>query len=353
MAGALVTDTPIFTERTIKGTARVQNNKTLLLASVASNTESQGRQGIPLLGLIPIIGRLFTAPTRDYKQIDIVIAITPKVIRAPAILPEDEIERPTGSLAVPTSGSLEAMVIEEDREEMLAAARRLPTTAQVQLPDQPADVPTYVRTSPGASDNNGAEPTDVSQKVASGDATAKNTGIGLDLKPIDTTAKTLALVPTADTQKTAEAPAATAPGASVTPDPNGPALAADFQISSNIPELTAGQKVKIPVLVKSTAAFRSAVLGLRFDKKKLAVRSVTFGDIFGAGVAGTEASPFLNQDGKMFVSLSLTDGVVATTTGIIAYVEVEALRPGRPELRLEKEALNLLAADGKNFSVRF
>lgn len=351
VAGAL-TDTPVFTERTIKGTARVQNNKTLLLASVAQNTESNGRQGLPLLGLIPIIGRLFTAPTRDNRQVDIVIAITPKVIRAPAILPEDEIERPTGSLAVPTSGSLEAMVIEEDREEMLAAARRLPTTAQVQLPDQPADAPTYVRTAPGATDsNNAASPTDVSQTTPAADTTAQNTGLGLNLKPIDTAAKTLELVPTADTAKPETAAPAQRPTAVA--NPNETALAADFQISPNIPELTAGQKLKIPVLVKSTVAFRSAVLGLRFDKRKLAVRSVTFGDIFGAGVAGTEASPFLNQDGKMFVSLSLPDGVVSSTTGILAYVEVEALMPGRPEMSLEKEAMNLLAADGKNFSVRF
>ncbi|MEO7659262.1 MAG: secretin N-terminal domain-containing protein, partial [Pyrinomonadaceae bacterium] len=46
--------TPTFTERTIKGTARIQNNKTLLLASVAQGVESNGRAGLPLLGLIPI-----------------------------------------------------------------------------------------------------------------------------------------------------------------------------------------------------------------------------------------------------------------------------------------------------------
>ncbi|HUR96880.1 MAG TPA: secretin N-terminal domain-containing protein, partial [Pyrinomonadaceae bacterium] len=143
------TDNPIFTERTIKGTARVQNNKTLLLASVAQNTESNGRQGLPLLGLIPIIGRLFTAPTRDNRQVDIVIAVTPRVIRAPAILPEDEVERPTGSLATPTSGSLEAMIIQEEQEELLAAARRIPNTAQVQLADRAAEKPAYVRTGTG------------------------------------------------------------------------------------------------------------------------------------------------------------------------------------------------------------
>jgi general secretion pathway protein D len=58
--GNLASLTPIFTERTIKGTARVQNNKTLLLASVAQNSESNGRTGLPLLGLIPIVGRFFT-----------------------------------------------------------------------------------------------------------------------------------------------------------------------------------------------------------------------------------------------------------------------------------------------------
>ncbi|MGB5015398.1 MAG: secretin N-terminal domain-containing protein, partial [Pyrinomonadaceae bacterium] len=126
VAGAS-TLTPTFTERTIKGTARVQNNKTLLLASVAQGVETNGRSGIPILGLIPILGRLFTAPTRDNRQVDIVIAVTPRVIRAPAILPEDEIERPTGSLAVPTQNSLEAMVIEDEQQDLLAAARRVRT----------------------------------------------------------------------------------------------------------------------------------------------------------------------------------------------------------------------------------
>ena len=133
VAGAS-TLTPTFTERTIKGTARIQNNKTLLLASVAQGVETKGKQGLPLLGLIPILGRLFTAPTRDNRQVDIVIAVTPRVIRAPAILPDDEIERPTGSMAVPTNSSLEAMIIDEERQEALAIARRMPSNTVVQLP---------------------------------------------------------------------------------------------------------------------------------------------------------------------------------------------------------------------------
>lgn len=139
-AGSL---TPTFTERTITGTARIQNNRTMMLASVATDTQSNGRRGLPLLGLIPILGRLFTSPTRNNTQIDIVIAVTPRVLRAPAVTPFDERERPSGTLSTPTSGSLEAMVKQAEREDQLAAARKVPTNVAVQLPDT-EPVPAYV-----------------------------------------------------------------------------------------------------------------------------------------------------------------------------------------------------------------
>lgn len=330
--------TPIFTERTIKGTARVQNNKTLLLASVAQNTESNSRAGLPLLGLIPFIGRLFSAPTRDNSQIDIVIAVTPRVIRAPAILPEDEVERPTGSVATPTSNSLEAMIIQEEREELLAIARRLPTTTQIQLPDQPADVPAYVRTATPSS----SLPVDT-QTVAETPKTE-----GLNLKPIDSSVKTLDITRTSNTlvEPKAVLPEATVAAAQ-------PVIPTAGFLMPEMPVLKAGEKAKIAILIDGSSAFRSAVLGLRFDDKKLAVKSVAFGDLFGPALANANAAPFLNQNGKMYVSLSVTDGVVIGNAGTLAVVEIEALADGQVELAFEKEVLNVLAADGKNFTVKF
>src|SRR5947207_3709685 len=64
--------TPTFTERTITGTARVQNNRTMMLASVAQDIQATGRKGLPWLGGLPFLGRLFTSPTRDNRQVDIV-----------------------------------------------------------------------------------------------------------------------------------------------------------------------------------------------------------------------------------------------------------------------------------------
>src|SRR5215217_4695753 len=51
--------TPTFTERTITGTARVQNNRTMMLASVSQDVMTAGRAGLPWLGGLPSIGRLF------------------------------------------------------------------------------------------------------------------------------------------------------------------------------------------------------------------------------------------------------------------------------------------------------
>ncbi len=137
-----LTTTPTFTERTITGTARIQNNRTMMLASLAQDRLSNGRTGLPLVGLVPLLGRLFTAPTRDNDQLDLVIAVTPRVLRAPAITPRDEEPRQSGTLQMPTSGSLEAMLQETYREEQLAAARRVPNNVSVQLPD--AEMPAYV-----------------------------------------------------------------------------------------------------------------------------------------------------------------------------------------------------------------
>lgn len=140
-AGSL---TPTFTERTLTGTARIQNNRTMMLASIAQDTQSNGRRGLPILGLIPILGRLFTSPTRNNNKTDIVIAVTPRVLRAPAVTPRDLELRPSGTLQTPTSGSLEAMVQEAEREEQLAAARPAPAGVARQATDTTEPPPAYV-----------------------------------------------------------------------------------------------------------------------------------------------------------------------------------------------------------------
>ncbi|CAN5393321.1 tetratricopeptide repeat protein [soil metagenome] len=342
--------TPTFTERTIKGTARVQNNKTLLLASIAQNSERNGREGLPLLGLIPIIGRLFTAPTKNNAQTDIVIAVTPRVIRAPAILPEDLIERPTGSVVTPTSGSLEALIMDEEIEEQLAAARRIPNVATVQLPDQKAEAPTYVKsTSMQTGETTATEPTAENKPVETSQIT---NSFAANIKPIDSGVKTLQINPASDTSGNKLTLQQTSLKVTEeTPIFNAPT--ADLQFLPNLPEMKKGEKTKIAVMVRSATAFREAVIGLKFDDKKIAVRSISYGSVFGADLAQIDQKPFFNENGKTFVSLSSPKDTAQNSSGMLAYIEVEALADGRHEITFDKDILNFLTADGKNFVVRF
>ncbi len=355
---------PIFTERTIKGTARIQNNKTLLLASVAQDIESRGREGLPFLGLIPIIGRLFTAPTRDNRQIDIVIAVTPRVIRAPAILPEDLIERNTGSLAVPTNGFLSDMIAEEDRQELLAAARRIPNNSVTQLPDQPVvNAPEYVKTTSPV-----GQPETSSTTVNSADMTSAEALAAAipNLKPTDNSAKTInvnqisvAATPVAGSAYTEvktlpvnDNPDTDKPLEPAVPEqPAGPTV--ELSLGGDLAEMKAGDKIKIPVMIQSGGVFRSATMGLTFDDKKLAVRSVSFGDVFGAETVSTAATPFLNQNGRMYISLISKDGRDANPDGTLAFIEIEALTNCKPEIAFDRDVLSFLTGDGKNFHVKF
>jgi general secretion pathway protein D len=326
--------TPVFTERSITGTARIQNNKTLLLASVAQGSESNGRQGLPVLGWIPIIGRLFATPTRDNNQVDIVIAVTPRVLRAPAILPEDEIERPTGSLATPTNSSLEAMMVQEDEDERLALARRLPSDSNVQLPDRKADSPSYVQDNTSSGTQSAAPQTDNSANSA---VTATN------LKPIDSAVKTLQINQTSDTSV-----AGTNPPVAENAEP----AAASVKFGEVPQTVKTGEKFRIPILVDANSNFRSALVGLKFDAAKFAVRSVSLGEVFGAQAAGKTVPPFLNQSGKTYVTLAMPEGVSAMSKGVIAYVEVEALADGVFQMEIDKDVVNFLTGDGKNFAIK-
>lgn len=357
-----------------------------------------------MLGLIPIIGRLFTAPKKDNRATDIVIAITPRVIRAPAILPEDEEERETGSLATPTSGSLEAMIIQEEIEEQLAAARRLSNNAKVQLPDQ-NDEPTYVRS------NNLPKTDATSQNVVEkkAETSAQTTVVVKETKkpivenqvakvetkvseppvqtytndkpeqtvevkqpqktildkiqPIDTSVRTLDIIPTSDNSSdeglTAESLISSRKtsflsdrtiNAGYIPN-NSPT--AELQLLPGVRQMKAGEKTRIAVVVKSGDQFRSAVLGLRFDKRKLAVRSVGLGDVFGTNLIYQKAIPFFNEDGKMFVTLSTAKDVSENSTGVLAYIEIEALADGKHEITFDQEIMNFLTSNGKNFALKF
>jgi len=220
--------------------------------------------------------------------------------------------------------------------------------AKVQLPDQKTDVPAYVKSNaPQTTEKVSAE---VKAEVKTETSNQNSESVINNFRPIDASAKTLQITPTVDSSKRTLAVEQT----SLKEDaPKASSPVADLQILPTLSEMKKGERTKLAVMIKSATAFRSAVLGLKFDQTKVAIRTVSFGDVFGTSLVQTTVTPFLNQSGKMFVSLSSAKEVAEMSSGILAYVEIEALADGKPEISFDADALNMLTADGKNFAVKF
>lgn len=87
--GAGVQNQPIFTARTLTTTLRLMEGETNLLAGLLRDDERTVLNGIPVLSEIPILKQLFSSTKQEVTQTDIVMSITPHIVRMADIGEED------------------------------------------------------------------------------------------------------------------------------------------------------------------------------------------------------------------------------------------------------------------------
>jgi general secretion pathway protein D len=80
---------PIIGTRTITSNIRLKDGETNFLAGLYRTDKSSSADTIPFLGDIPVLGRLFTRKKLDNKVTDLVLTLTPHIIRIPDITEED------------------------------------------------------------------------------------------------------------------------------------------------------------------------------------------------------------------------------------------------------------------------
>ncbi|HUP62159.1 MAG TPA: secretin N-terminal domain-containing protein [Thermoanaerobaculia bacterium] len=80
---------PTFATRTIESTIRLKDGETNFLAGLIQSTRTEGQEKTPFLGDIPFIGRLFTKQRNEETRTDLVLTMTPHIIRIPDITEED------------------------------------------------------------------------------------------------------------------------------------------------------------------------------------------------------------------------------------------------------------------------
>ncbi len=80
---------PIIGTRTISTVIRLMDGETSMLVGLYKEDTAEGKTEIPLISQIPFIGRLFTQKSRASKTTDLVLTLTPHIIRFPDITEED------------------------------------------------------------------------------------------------------------------------------------------------------------------------------------------------------------------------------------------------------------------------
>jgi general secretion pathway protein D len=80
---------PTFGSRNVKTSIRLRDGETNILAGLIREDERAERQTIPGLGDIPVLGQLFGRNRREAQQTDVVIMLTPHIIRSLDLSEED------------------------------------------------------------------------------------------------------------------------------------------------------------------------------------------------------------------------------------------------------------------------
>jgi general secretion pathway protein D len=283
---------PIIGTREIETTIRLRDNETNILAGLIREEERKSMSGVAGLSDIPLLKRLFGNTETDIKQTDIVLMMTPHIIRIPDITEED-----LQPLWVGTESNVEL------RGASRKSAYASPFEGGQEKPKYPgiADVPEEPQAPPAT------------DAAATGEAlpgTAVIVPAAAAPAPAPVPAGGAATGDTGSTSggTTGQSPPVTPPGTQ--PPAGGPATVA---FNPSYLTATLGRPFTVSVVISSATGVSSVPFHVAFDSQ-----FVEF-----VGAAGT--SPFLSQDDTPVYVLAT---VGAGGREVIAGLSRQGSRPG-------------------------
>lgn len=134
ISGTGIADIPIISTREVKNIIRLKDGETNLLAGLLKDEERKSLKGIVGLKNLPILGGLFSSTDRTVEQTDVILTITPHIIRTMPITDEDRkplwIDNEAMSFATAQAAGAEEIFVPEEEEltpEALAQAGGMST----------------------------------------------------------------------------------------------------------------------------------------------------------------------------------------------------------------------------------
>jgi general secretion pathway protein D len=272
---------PTFNTRTVEGQIRVRDGETSLIGGLLQQNEQLTLSGILGVQHIPIVGRFFSSPHVQRTNTEMLISLTPHIVRAPHIAESDTLPLDTGSQDRMRVRSAEAPMFE---------AGEAPAAPVAPAPSGPAS-------------------------------------------------PTLAPVPSSTPQPTPVAPPPipeNAPAASAAPDPAaGPP--ADALLTASRTQLGRGEATTISVVVRRVRALDGIEVNASFDPSTLQVMSVIPGGLLTLGGRGVESSVTQPEPGRVRARFTLAPSAqpAPSGSGVVATLTIRAVKEGATSFRVE------------------
>ncbi len=361
---------PIFTQRQMSSVASIRNGQTTLIAGVAQQNESSGRSGIPLLSLLPGIGRLFSTPTKDNRLTDVVITITPHILRSPVYTERDQLAIEAGTQTAPDRQvSIQEILYRAELDE--AAQGRGPIASAPQPAARPGAPPTSSR--PPTTDVDFKVPGAPSsgppvRPVSSGPGDTISTPGGLAPAPVvqpPETATPVAPAPEATPQPATEFQPSEDdddddeddsddddPGGASAKVQQAPTSSAVSVRLTGLRTGTVNKPMPVAVFANAGQNLTSASLAIAFDESLLKVSKVESTGMFD-GQLGAKL-PFEVKDGVLTISLKRpADRASLPVNGQLVNITFEVVGAGTATLAVVPSASKATGADSSVAEVRF
>jgi general secretion pathway protein D len=274
--------------RTAQTVLRLKDGENQVLAGLINDEDRRTGNKVPLLGDVPLVGRLFGNQADDGSKTEIVLSITPRILR--------NVRRPDASVIEFESGTENSLGLRPSA----APAAGLPP-----VPERPS-LPT-----------GSIAPAPASSSAPQASATSN------------------------------VSPAIVSSGGTANPVLAGSAAMLRWQGPA---QLKLGDTFALQLLMQSDQPVASVPMVLAFDARMLQVSSVVEGDFLRQGGAQTAFTSRIEPNGQILVTGTRTGDTGATGVGAIATINFRVTATVAPETQVQLLTVAPISVGGRSIA---
>ena len=320
---------PSFLTRNVTGVLRLRDGETGLIGGLISNNETSSFGGPLGVDGIPVLGKLFGSRERKKDESEVLISITPRIVRAPKVTEEDFVPLRVGTQEVPRVEGARPALFGPEPEAPAGGGSAAAAPGAAATPRaagrRPEAVPAAGPSTPPVA---AQPPAEAAAPLPSAPAT---TAPG-------TAPSTPASTPSTPNPSTA-APSAVPPSAAAAPSEDARPVSA--LLSPPEASLSVGQSTGLALVLVGAKDVQWVELALVFDPALVEVTDVGAGSLLTLD-GTTVVADKQTESGRARARFTRATGV--SGSGAVAAITVRGLKPGSGSLVVESLAVGRAGA---------